>query len=806
MSSPATATPSSALLAWLNCHGYEGEPITEIQLCDKAQELLDVANLIYDPLYDSRDNSTASAASSPIKCVPGAETSLLFFHYLELTSSSFIHNSPVTSNSLLSSLTVNPSLLLSSLRNLLVYAVSDSCHRKTTEVKSIMSLPRSVQKQLMRIIETGTIEVEVHLTWSLSTSTPQKKSPSPQYHPTSSTKKLRAQNQTLLTSLSSLKKENSNLKDDLHALRSSSTAAQLSLDLETLESFESRESNLKSEVSSLKATVTRLLPFEKSSSDLQHSLESLRDEIDVLKFNAAKVVSLEKQVHNYKDKVSTLKDVKNELDRERDRGGKNIDKLFKLEKEVKRMQGIKKGLEEYKKKYADVSGEIELKEEECIKLRQIVGRFEKMEREMKGEAGSNLRCVSELQKLLVESYGEDEMSCNLVGSGISELNPKVVEELNRLRGENEEIKKRLEEEGEENLKRLEEELEDVKLKSENFKKQVVEKKEEVGKFKVEVKNMKSKIKTFESEIKSLKKSGEEEIRRHETAMEDLIREHEIEVKDEREKHEDEIKELREKLEGENKRLSSLLDKSDSELKDTSSKLSALTSELNSTTSDYSTYKENHTLSNSKVAQKKASYESQISSLTSQISSLTTDRDFHLSTSNRLKLEAASLEEDLSQLRSVNSSSDYGSDNYEALQREYNVLLNEIKSLRNLSQNTSTISGPGDVDSMKVLRSEYDKKISEIKGEKRELVLNVSAERANLQKAKAREWNLVNTVRERDEEITSLKLEVERLERGGRKAMEDVTNLKGEDTTSKPKLLSTVVGDGEGGGEQECKQS
>ena len=254
------------------------------------------------------------------------------------------------------------------------------------------------------------------------------------------------------------------------------------------------------------------------------------------------------------------------------------------------------------------------------------------------------------------------------------------------------------------------------------------------------------------------------------------------------------------------RLSSLLDKSDSELKDTSSKLSALTSELNSTTSDYSTYKENHTLSNSKVAQKKASYESQISSLTSQISSLTTDRDFHLSTSNRLKLEAASLEEDLSQLRSVNSSSDYGSDNYEALQREYNVLLNEIKSLRNLSQNTSTISGPGDVDSMKVLRSEYDKKISEIKGEKRELVLNVSAERANLQKAKAREWNLVNTVRERDEEITSLKLEVERLERGGRKAMEDVTNLKGEDTTSKPKLLSTVVGDGEGGGEQECKQS
>ena len=101
--------------------------------------------------------------------------------------------------------------------------------------------------------------------------------------------------------------------------------------------------------------------------------------------------------------------------------------------------------------------------------------------------------------------------------------------------------------------------------------------------------------------------------------------------------------------------------------------------------------------------------------------------------------------------------------------------------------------------MKVLRSEYDKKLSEIKLEKRELVLNVSSERANLQKAKAREWNLVNTVREREEEITSLKLEVERLERGGRKAMEDVTNFKGEEEEGKPKLLRTVVGDGEGGG-------
>ena len=58
MSSPATATPSSALLAWLNCHGYESSPITERTLCDKAQELLDVANTIYDPLYDSRGEKT----------------------------------------------------------------------------------------------------------------------------------------------------------------------------------------------------------------------------------------------------------------------------------------------------------------------------------------------------------------------------------------------------------------------------------------------------------------------------------------------------------------------------------------------------------------------------------------------------------------------------------------------------------------------------------------------------------------------------------------------------------------------------
>ena len=113
-------------------------------------------------------------------------------------------------------------------------------------------------------------------------------------------------------------------------------------------------------------------------------------------------------------------------------------------------------------------------------------------------------------------------------------------------------------------------------------------------------------------------------------------------------------------------------------------------------------------------------------------------------------------------------------NYEALQREYNVLVEEIKRL----QEGGAVAGGGEgvdfdgdevgsasMKSMNALRTEYESKLTELKNEKRELVLTLSANSANLQRAEARAWQLQRDLKEADEEAMKMKLDIARMEVG-----------------------------------------
>jgi hypothetical protein len=83
-----------------------------------------------------------------------------------------------------------------------------------------------------------------------------------------------------------------------------------------------------------------------------------------------------------------------------------------------------------------------------------------------------LKEAQELQKLLVESYGGDDSFATAVGEGVSELNPKIAEELSRLKNDNDRLVKIVNDQSADNLQNLLNALEDANLKCESFKKKV----------------------------------------------------------------------------------------------------------------------------------------------------------------------------------------------------------------------------------------------------------------------------------------------------------------------------------------------
>ncbi|GMI07922.1 hypothetical protein TrLO_g11613 [Triparma laevis f. longispina] len=678
MSSPTAPTPTSSLLTWLSLHipSVRTSDTSVDDLVHKGSELLNLAQKI----YNVQDDSSAES----IKPVPGSEPDLIFFKYLELTSCEFRHNSPVTSTSLLSSTQLSSQILLTSISNLLIYSVSSNSPTKDKEVKSIMGLDRRVQKNLMRVIEKGVQECEVVLEWEVGGVVTPRKEGWGGRGGGSEVKKLRVKNTELDSLLASLQKDKENLKEEITQLKQEGEKKQLSIDLETMEGYEQRESGLKKSVEDLTAELSKYKGYSVELKDLKTQTLLLRDENDVLKYSSAKCTSLETQLGLYKDKCGVLSDVKIELEREQEKCGGFIDQIVKLEKENKEISGLKKSLETYKKKSADLEVELELKVGELNKISNNFGRFKKMNLELGKESEVNMREVREMQRLLVESYGEVEEG-GVLGGGVSEFNSEVKEELVRLRGENEELRKNVEEGGEENLRRLKEELEDGRLKGEGFKGQLLGKKEECGKLKVEVKNLKVKVKKLEEEVKQIKKIGEQEKRNFETKIEDLNREHSLEISDVKEKSEEEITEVKSRLEGENSRLNGLLEKTAEELKSTFSKLTEISNDYNLCSSEYEEYKNNHSLDNATVTSKKESYESQLNILRVKKAELEVERDGLEIDKKKLIREKAELEEDLDRTRMeghrvMGVEGDLEA-SYEALQREYNGLLEESKVLR-----------------------------------------------------------------------------------------------------------------------------
>ena len=118
---------------------------------------------------------------------------------------------------------------------------------------------------------------------------------------------------------------------------------------------------------------------------------------------------------------------------------------MKLEKEVECVAPLKKQLDTYRKKAADAEVNLEVVTGDFEQLKKLSAAVQRQNNELSVSSNLQLREAQELQKLLVDSYTNDDGSGSggMVGAGISELNPAISEELTRLRGDNDSLRRQV---------------------------------------------------------------------------------------------------------------------------------------------------------------------------------------------------------------------------------------------------------------------------------------------------------------------------------------------------------------------------
>ena len=185
----------------------------------------------------------------------------------------------------------------------------------------------------------------------------------------------------------------------------------------------------------------------------------------------------------------------------------------------------------------------------------------------------------------------------------------------------------------------------------------------------------------------------------------------------------------------------------------------------------------------KVSTKLSSYKKKLSVAQTEVQEATSENEDLQMKLKKIEREKATLQDENDRFRrQMNGRMGFDQGQYEVLQREYNLLLEENQSLKNsvgadgmfsdrnpssyLSGEKMSFTSGNNIHASLVsqIREDYESKIEELNDEKRQLVMKNSALITEEKRAVNRTWDLEVQVKDLQEKNTSLQLQVERLER------------------------------------------
>lgn len=278
-----------------------------------------------------------------------------------------------------------------------------------------------------------------------------------------------------------LSQQNQELQRELEAIREQERLARERCErMEEKEAF-NKAARMQLESDSIRTKEEYTLKIEELEQHLKHAkqssqeaakakeqLASLQDEVDILKHSKIKLHQTESQLQKLKEKVESMGDVNKALEAEEKAHSEALSKCLDLENQVSTLLPLKKRLEEYKVKATEAEAKLADSEDEIRKLREASMNVNGLNDELQRGFLRHQEENEELRRALKEKSSDNQSGLAL-GGGMSELNPKLKEELLRLRNENSRLKEFAAKREDDNVLRLEEDCDDAKRLAENFK-------------------------------------------------------------------------------------------------------------------------------------------------------------------------------------------------------------------------------------------------------------------------------------------------------------------------------------------------
>lgn len=240
----------------------------------------------------------------------------------------------------------------------------------------------------------------------------------------------------------------------------------------------------------------------REQSKMVKNLADLQDELDILRPQAEKLDASERQVERLRERLDELSAVRQQLKTESAAHEETHSRLLVAEKELDSLRNAKKQLEEYRSQYSEA----------VIKIEELTLRLQKRDAEINSLLKDNETLndghqghLQQSQHLMEELRATSEHLRTLertggIGESVSELNPALMQELHRLRAENEALLVKIDASSMESLEKLEKDIADQKCINNSLQQKWVSTKDSLALACATINQLNAKVTSLEAEL------------------------------------------------------------------------------------------------------------------------------------------------------------------------------------------------------------------------------------------------------------------------------------------------------------------
>ncbi|EJK73739.1 hypothetical protein THAOC_04619 [Thalassiosira oceanica] len=275
------------------------------------------------------------------------------------------------------------------------------------------------------------------------------------------------------------RKQEMDLAQSLDECESNHRAEMLQMESKHMQSIRDTEDNLGAKISAQTVELESLRAKGIAVNQLKDENSRLQDELDVLRNSKEKLAFSEEQLRKCRDKIESIGDAHEALQREEKAHAAAVDKCVSLENDLAILKPLKRQLEEYRVRATNAEAALEESREDLRRMREKSSGLEGAHIQLREATTQHQMEANALSRRLQEGTGKLGDVGNALGKGMSELNPELLEEIKMLRSEYSRLKEFESKREVDAVQRLEETLDDTKRLADRYKEQFFHHKSEL---------------------------------------------------------------------------------------------------------------------------------------------------------------------------------------------------------------------------------------------------------------------------------------------------------------------------------------